>query len=296
MSLKGELGNKDSWVTQFFRNELAELASFTRREGKAVKELTTTIPLDSQCNPQLVGTAFDYRVRLRSATNLLANSVLRIGILKMSGVGSGLGSTVDDTWANVTEKLLLEFPLGDDALLSRISVALAWLDWGFRSRVKWDEGMRAIAKSLSKKRAPAWTDYVASVDENVANEVDALFQAARSRIPNEGAIYGPEFAGSLAVGGADADLIANNCLYEFKTSVNPRRKFNDHIRQLIGYTLLDWENEYALEKIGFYYSRQVTCLTWPLSELLVECSGNKSVSLRSLRKRFRACAKDQDEF
>lgn len=119
----------------------------------------------------------------------------------------------------------------------------------------------------------------ASVDEDVALEVSALYRIAQDRLPARGAICGPSFAGSRAVGGADADLIVGNCLYDIKTRVKPRESLVDDLRQLIGYALLDWDNEYA---------RQAVYVTWPLSPLIAECAGHSSADLGTLRARFRA--------
>ena len=145
---------------------------------------------------------------------------------------------------------------------------------------------------LNPCNTPTWDEYVASVDEEVAGEVAALFRVTKEHLPVDGVICGPEFAGSHAVGGADADLIVGSCLYDVKTSVDPRKRLPSHLRQLIGYVLLDWDDEYALQQAGFYFSRQATFVSWPLSKLLSGCTGSATATLPNLRNHFCSLAKE----
>ena len=291
MSLTSQLRSKDSWVNQFFKNELGKATDFAKRQGPAVKALPLKIPLGAHRQAALVGIAFDYRVRLHLGANLGESKVLNHGITRMQIVGSGLGHTIDYAWAALATRLLREPPVGDELTLARASVVLAWLDAGFRSGGGWSEGMRSIAESIDRLDTPDWHHFSAPVHEDIASEVSALYRIAQDQLPGSGAICGPNFAGSLAVGGADADLIVENCLYDIKTTVNPRSTLVKDLRQLIGYALLDWDSEYGLDQVGFFYARQAVYMTWPLSELMVECTGGREpVDLGTLRGRFRALA------
>ena len=77
----------------------------------------------------------------------------------------------------------------------------------------------------------------------------------------------PTFAGSADIGGADADLILNGCLLEIKTTVTPKIT-KAMLYQLIGYALLDYEDEYQINEIGIYLARQAKTLRWDLPEFL----------------------------
>lgn len=277
-------------MNRFFKDELAKVTDFVKSQGPLVKALPLKVPLGAHGRAALVGTAFDYRVRLHLGADIGESAVLKRGIARMQLAGSRLGPSVDSAWAACAAKLLRETPTGDELTLSRASVVLAWLDAGSRSGGRWSDGMRSIAENIDRHDTPGWRHFAASVDEEIAGEVSALYRIVRNRLPAEGAICGPTFAGSRAVGGADADLIVKNCLYEIKTTINPRDKLVEDFRQLIGYALLDWDDEYALSRIGFCYSRQAVCMTWPLDQLIVECTGSSSVDLQTLRRRFRALA------
>ena len=290
MSLTSEIVSKDSWLNRFFKDEFGQLTRFVKREGPAIKALPAKVPLGARGQAALVGTSFDYRVRLQLDDNIGESPVLAQGIQRMHRVGSGLGRSIDDIWADRTERLLCETPAGNEFVLARASVILAWLDIAYRSGGRWSAGMKAIARGIDRHGSRGWDRFLAAVDDDVAGEVAALFAVARERLPTAGVLCGPKFAGSRAVGGADADLIVDNCLYDIKTTVNPRKTLPEDLRQLIGYALLDWDNKYALDRVGFYYSRQATCMSWPLSRLLIDCTGMESADLPSLRGRVRALA------
>lgn len=147
--------------------------------------------------------------------------------------------------------------------------------------------MRAVAHETGEHETPSWSRYAVGVEESVATEVSTLFQIARHWLPAGGAICGPEFTGSRAVKGADADLIVDNCLYDIKTTTNPRNKLTKVLRQLLGYVLLDWDDTYGLDHVGIYYPRQAASFRWPLTDMVRECAGSASANLDNLRTRFR---------
>ena len=272
---------------QFFRTEFPKLTDFARREGKAIKILPLKVPLGEHNQASLIGTAIDYRVRIHLNDKLEGSPALYTGARRMQRAGSGLGKKIDSVWADSIVELLRTAPAGDELTLSRISVVLAWLDTGYRLSGRWSDGMRAVASKIDEHEAPSWSRYAAEVEEGVATEVSTLFQKALHWLPAGGAICGPEFAGSRAVGGADADLIVDNCLYDIKTTTNPRSKLPNVLRQLLGYVLLDWDDNYQLDHVGIYYSRQATSFRWSLAEMVRECTGSTSANPSNLRTQFR---------
>ena len=200
-------------------------------------------------------------------------------------MGSGLGTSVDEKWAEATAGLLTDMPAGDENLMARISIVLAWVDWGFRSGGKWSEGLRAVAKSTRRGGATNWESYTASVDTGIASEVAALIQIAE--LPQaDPALCGATFSGSRFVGGADADMILDDCLYDVKTTQRPRRELTPMLRQLLGYALLDWDDEFGLKRVGCYWSRQGKWMSWNLAELVEHVAG-PGASLYALRDDFR---------
>jgi hypothetical protein len=110
---------------------------------------------------------------------------------------------------------------------------------------------------------------------------------------------GPTFVGSRDVGGADADVIAGRLLLEWKATLGPRRQSDSRrycsldlitLQQLLGYLLLDYQDEYAIDTLGLYAARYAYLVTWPAAELLGELAGGP-VDLAQLRAGFQEAAK-----
>lgn len=122
-----------------------------------------------------------------------------------------------------------------------------------------------------------WIDDLALLTE--------AFLANFSHLLRRPAVLNPTFTLSAAVGGADADLIADGMLIEIKTTVNPRIDAV-WIRQLVGYVLLDADDSYRLAAIGLYLTRQGRLVSWPLDEALDHLCGPSRPSLPELRAGF----------
>ncbi len=132
--------------------------------------------------------------------------------------------------------------------------------------------------------------------------VDDVSQLARAFYADQGqgllgagsVVLGPTFAGSSDVGGADADLVADGCLVEFKTTIQPSRKLTNTLRQLLGYVLLDYDDRLRLNAVGICFVRQRRLVTLELERLLREGSGGRfgARALPNLRDGFRRAAKE----
>lgn len=99
-------------------------------------------------------------------------------------------------------------------------------------------------------------------------------------------VLNPTFAGSNDVGGADADLIVDGCLIELKASVKPEIR-TEWLRQLAGYLLLDYDDEYKIKALSIYMARQGALFTWPVDEFLQKLSSDPPTSVAALRQEFR---------
>ena len=246
MSLTGELNRGDSWANGFFKQRFPGLVGFVKREGTMVRSLETRVPSQSTGSARLVGTAFDYRLRMLFEPDFEDSDVLRTGIKVLLWAGSGLGEAADTKWATAMVALLREVPTGDPDLQARVSVVLAWLDSGYRAGI-WDPGLRAVATAIGTGEAVDWNGCTAGVDGSIAIEVADIMRLVDPPAADS-VVCGPSFDGSAFVGGADADLIVDGCLYDVKTTMKPRRGLPRSVRQLLGYALLDWND--ALAGIG----------------------------------------------
>lgn len=104
------------------------------------------------------------------------------------------------------------------------------------------------------------------------------------------AVLNPAFEGSRDVGGADADLILDGCLIDFKAMINPRVE-NLWLYQLLGYVFLDYCNRYQIDEVGIYLARQGVFLRWSLSELLNRLVGGVAPPLEKIRGEFQQVVK-----
>jgi hypothetical protein len=83
----------------------------------------------------------------------------------------------------------------------------------------------------------------------------------------------PSFALSGAVGGADADVIADGILIDTKTGKGRSLVSAKEIYQLIGYALLDIDDRYKITGVGIHALRWRTRWTVALDDLLLRLSG-----------------------
>jgi hypothetical protein len=90
----------------------------------------------------------------------------------------------------------------------------------------------------------------------------------------------------VALSGADADIILDGCLIDFKATINPKFE-RDWLYQVLGYAFLDFEDSYHIHSVGLYLARQGVLIQWPLVTLLKDLTG-ASVTLDALREEFRA--------
>ncbi|MBB5939284.1 UvrD-helicase domain-containing protein [Streptomyces zagrosensis] len=110
----------------------------------------------------------------------------------------------------------------------------------------------------------------AYVLEDIAEQVALAHEpfAPFRRLPAEQRVCGPVFTGSADLGGADADFIVGGLLIDCKATTRPHKLDRTAVQQLAGYLLLDYDDAYGIDRVGFYLSRQGALITWEVSEFL----------------------------
>lgn len=166
----------------------------------------------------------------------------------------------------------------DEVLLLRYCVVLAALDRFFR------EGFRPDSLLLTPAPKTSVAELLAVAQPEWLNDLLQLswgFFDIFSDLLDQRALLNPTFDGSEWVGGADADLIVENCLIDIKTTKWP---FWDAewVYQVLGYVLLDWNNTYQIESVGIYFARQRFLLRWSLPDLLSTVSGGSATNRNDL--------------
>ena len=293
MSLTSELSSATSWVNNYFKSKFGGVVGFTRVEGPNINTLETKIPTTLKGRSlSRVGTAIDYNIRLEWGLKPLDSSVISAGIKRMELLGPQNTPEERVEWAETVRSYLTTVDDRSDEGLAKTAILLAHLDAGFRSGGIWGEDMAEIARGVAAEGlTPSRLLEVTRQEET--SEVAKLAGLARESLKfeeRESIMMGPSFDGSPYVGGADADFIIGGCLYEIKTTVNPRRRLSTTIRQLIGYTLLDWNDEFEIREVGVYFSRQGAKVTWDLEDLIARTAMNSQTGLSEFRKEFEQLA------
>ncbi|WP_173921721.1 hypothetical protein [Agromyces sp. Marseille-P2726] len=310
MSLTSHLKDAESPVRQFIHESAPELALAGTRgaDGKAAAsrlgfdELTaleTKIPIPAQVKPAerkshaiVAGMALDYRIRMDLPGFNLEETTARKGLDRLAAnpdvVHRGkhiyklLHTAYGLTYLTVKND---PHPLS----LARASVLLAWCESIYRAGP-----IAALTNDLGRhiKRAKDSSGLLMSIDAPLIFDIadmhkplvpvlDEWNQAAAKGIAY---VPNPTFLGSVAVGGADGDLVLNDLLVDVKTReeiTNPWLR--QSLFQLLGYALLDVEDSLGIRRVGILLPRQPYFSVWKLDDLLGKDAED---ALPELRDRF----------
>ena len=289
MSLTSELRRRESPVRRF----LHETFPHTRRPLAACREalrvpLVADLPAGAHRGAySQVGMAMDYRIRYHFALTPGrefvafpgALLVIRPGEVELPEVLEARAALFDEDSTltracvsrffealDLTVEVIAPHQRRPDAkeerALARLCLVLAAFEAAFRNPYAWPPPY------LGDTRPDAAPELLALVPDDWVEDVATLgseFTDRYSAWRGALATLNPQFAGSIDIGGADADLISDGCLWEIKTT-KQRGAQGEWLRQLLGYVLLDYEDEHAIDRVGLLLPRQGTRFDWPLSE------------------------------
>ena len=310
MSLASELDRKESPARRFLRETFPHTRGPLAACREALREpLVADLP--AGVHPSAygqIGTATDYRIRYHFAITPWREFVARPGARLVIRPGEvRLPASLLAKAALIREDSTLTHACvagffraldlavaaiapqrrrpdeAEERDLGRFCLVLAAFEVAFRNPPAWPPPYFGDARPDS---AP---ELLALVPDDWVEDAAALGSAFAERYPawhGTGAVLNPTFAGSRDIGGADADLITDGCLWEIKTT-KERGARGEWLRQLLGYVLLDYEDEHAIDRVGLLLPRQDTSFSWPVRELIAELSGRDDLDLPILRERFR---------
>ncbi len=225
---------------------------------------------------RLIGTVIDFRLRLAFTTaNLVPPTAQRghaaltrrhpdaapllTGLTDAIGVALGAAGPMDGSRIE-----LLPGRAEDD--LVRLCVVAGQLDQLYRN---YESASRATPL-LEQGRVVTVEQAAAQVPDRV---VDDLHDQVR--IANDGlgalraaattAAAGLEFAGSRLIG-ADADLLVDGLLLDFKAKNEPTTIKKPDVYQLAGYVLLDFDDTHRIDRVGIYWTRHGVMRTFTEKE------------------------------
>jgi hypothetical protein len=95
------------------------------------------------------------------------------------------------------------------------------------------------------------------------------------------AVAGGRLAGTADVGGADFDVVVDGCLWDVKARAKNTIRTCD-LHQLVGYWLLDYEDEFRMESTAIYQARLGYHCRFDIRKDLLRSDDTKGI-----RERFR---------
>lgn len=303
MTLTQELDRSDSRVRKFIDACFVIGPAEVRRampQADRTRLNTMLLPPPEEISPGglgTVGTAFDYRVRFvleglparplaahRGAALLAGRCEARLSGDRVERIDTNASPVYGlPRSPGVSTKLVRQFfteferlTAGSDALARKdaddTTVAQYCLTLALFEEVYRAAGSPYFDSPLLYLRRGATLDNLLSlVSPAQVFDVNQLWRGFSGEVGTgaKRVIGNPEFAGGGDIGGADADLLLDDCLVELKASKRPP-VLAQVLRQLMGYVLLDYEDEYSIRSVAVYAARQRAFLKFTLHELLLE--------------------------
>lgn len=219
----------------------------------------------------LLGTAFDYLVRMSIATQkdldfypkIAGMAVAKYRRKTNDGKKRALISRQFFNCNKATKKAILE---NDIELMAQNSLSFARLDPFFRSS-RWDEDW--IQKSTDSE----------DIQELLA--LHALWIESFS-IPDDDILLNPSFESSRLLGGADADIMVGEAIVDWKVVNNPKREIKKSLAQLIGYSILASLDGKSVSNCIIYFARHGKQLSIPFDEIMRNTSEEVIESFKKL--------------
>lgn len=288
-----------------------------RPQWKARLGDATTLRPDSELRPpwSVLGMAIDYRLRYyfaRSETEDLAASsgaALLTGLPgaevrrrrnRLGADGRDVPTANQERWRIMWEDFTLQFeaflseslPVGTrltrdkENQLCTYCYALALFEEIYRA------GPRPTSALLQLSREAGVAAILQIADDPWVDDLRRLswlfydeWYVPLTESSSSSPVLNPTFTGSGDVGGADADLIIDGCLIEFKATIEPKLERRT-VEQLLGYALLDYDDRYGIGELGIYLVRQGVFVRWEIPWILNAISDGRGASLGSLRREF----------
>ncbi|WP_256107791.1 UvrD-helicase domain-containing protein [Streptomyces sp. ODS05-4] len=295
LSLTGQLEYARSPLSTFMARHLPHVRRVVDQYLKRVRDLPPAVqPMDER-RPHYaaLGRTIDYRLRLalgHGPGDAVAAGVALIGsAVPLTGAPS---SPVRQALATAGQQLLARLQahregsrrLGEGEL-TRLSHVAGFFEALYRqgtfARTRNLLAQADAATLLDDLLAAVPAYVIADIAEQMALAEHAFAPALR--LPPEQRVCGPTFAGSTDLGGADADFILGGLLIDCKATTRPFALKPPALYQLAGYLLLDYDDAYAIDRVGLYLARHGTLVAWSVPDFLDGLGAREPVTgLRTL--------------
>ena len=305
MTLTSELDNPSSPLRTFLEGRFPNTRAVMREANAQIRKAETIRP-NEPVPWGTMGMAFDYRARYYFRVTPSSKLIAWTGALLYGDTtwfAEGLTGDIvpipsdlvvrffaalDEALARMAQDgHLRDLEQQDEELLARYCIVLAL----FEEMARPGAGQARISSPLMRHDAQSTVQDLLGIAEDHWVEdlcrLSRMFSHAfQDRLSGE-AILNPTFRGSVDIGGADADIIVGKCLMEFKATVKASIEKVRGLYQLIGYLLLDYDDEFGIEKLGCYMARQGQTVEWPVADLFGHLMDQKPPPLQALRQEVR---------
>jgi hypothetical protein len=306
MTLTSQLRDASSPLARLFAAELPDvdalLDSYRSRLPARPPTVRPCAPAGAVVPWATIGTAIDLRLRWSLTNAPSQDRAVEHGVSLAATVesdaphwpgltaGAALGAAGRDLLQGVARLLDRSspwrrgrpalLPAADEELLDRACFLLAEYVELYRAR----EVGPVLDAACGRPGPVTAAGLLAAVPAYIAADLAAMVARAdagldavrRGTLPGE-VIPGPQFAGSAAVGNADGDWVAAGLLADVKATVHPERLGPPEVWQLAGYALLDWDDQYGIDRVGWYLARQGLLPAWDLEEYLTLLGSRRTV-------------------
>jgi hypothetical protein len=267
----------------YFIEERFNLKRLSAEIRENLKNKTTHRP--KHRNYTLVGTAVDYRIRAYFSDQphlceAVSSGLSLVGGTKCKSSQASLNKLFVNT--KPSRRSLEDF---EEHRLCAYCVVVAQLDAIYRVGPVFAE---KYVKNFKENKLEKIAD---TVDPEVVADLVQLSKGFRQMQSNliksfRRVHVGKSLPGSKDVIGADFDLLVDNCLFDFKTTIRPR-DIRACLRQLIGYWLLDYDDRFRIRSIALCFTRQNYTHRFEISDLLPSPRSSRQIR-RTFRNELRA--------
>jgi hypothetical protein len=234
-----------------------------------------------------VGTAIDQRLRLAFTAGQPVDAATALGIAfssrvpdllsdRLQTVGDELTQRLADTSASLRlddRDLPLDRAWEEEEALARMLLSAAWYAVAYRNPYAFGDTPLFLAAcedpqhfTLKKLLDLPHRDLVADVLAQLHHAADSDLAALRARTTPADCTPGPTFPDVDIT--ADADLITDGMLLEFKSTRNAHHLSQHTAWQMLGYLLLDTHDHYRIDTLALYLTRSGTLAHWRIEDYL----------------------------
>lgn len=310
IALTHEIRTAGSPLYRFFHGRFPNVAPMVEEFRTRLEAVPTSYPPGNEADPpwSTIGTAIDYRLlyyfwakpfRALDAFKGAVYSYIgdpkdMVGIPWQANLAASGGMTmvprlVHDYFADLDMMLHQLQPVRrrlapeQEAEICRYCFVLALFEQVLRTH---QLPPTSPLQAFNPKATATAADLLSLADPWVDDlcQLSWLFYERQRKMFSQQAWIHPRNLWRMA--GAEADLLLEGYVIDFKTTTNPKLD-PTWLYQVLGYVLLEYPPEHPVQGVGLYMVRQGVLVRWRLGNLLLRLMHGSPVALEVLQTEFR---------